>query len=209
MKINGTTPQEELWRGKFGNDYAIRNDDDYLPAYNLLWARLMLALGRVPQSILEVGANTGLNIKSLHYLLDGRPKLYAVEPNDRARTDLELTGLCEKVIGGTAQNVGFDDGIAELAFTSGVLIHIPPHELLDACKEIHRCSSRYIACIEYFNDTPVTIPYRYNEDALFKRDFGGFWTDNFDLNCLSYGFIWKKETGLDNLNWWLFEKKER
>lgn len=207
MKVNGTTPQTELWRGKFGDHYALRNDDDYLPAYNLLWARILVALGRVPASILEVGANTGLNIKSLHYLLDGKPTFYALEPHDQSRTELELTGLCKQVIGGTADKIEYPDGIAELAFTSGVLIHVPPHDLLESCKEIHRCSSRYIACIEYFNDAPVSIPYRYNEDALWKRDFGGFWVDNFDLKCLSYGFIWKRETGLDNLNWWLMEKQ--
>jgi spore coat polysaccharide biosynthesis protein SpsF len=167
----------------------------------------MLALGKVPGSILEVGSNTGLNIKSLNYLLDGRPKFYAVEPNEQARTDLELTGLCEQVIDGTAQNIGFPDNVAELAFTSGVLIHVPPHELADSCRSIHRCASRWVACIEYFNDTPVSIPYRYNEDKLFKRDFGSFWMDSFpDLKCLSYGFIWKRETGLDNLHYWLFEK---
>lgn len=206
MRANGTTPQEELWRGSFGDSYSIRNDDDYLPAYNLLWARILVALGRVPQSVLEVGANTGLNIKSLNYLLEGKPRFYAVEPNDKARADLELTGLCEQVIDGKANDISFPDGIAELAFTSGVLIHVPPHELLDSCRQVHRCASRWIACIEYFNDTPVTIPYRYNDDALFKRDFGSFWMDNFDLKCLSYGFVWKRETGLDSLTWWLFEK---
>lgn len=207
MKANGITPQEEFWRGSFGDSYSIRNDEDYLPAYRLLWARILLCLGRLPSSVLEVGANTGLNIKALDYLTDGQIDFYAVEPNKQARTDLELTGLCEQVVDGTAQDIPLNDCVAELAFTSGVLIHIPPHELLKACTEIHRCSSKWIACIEYFNDEPVSIPYRHNTDKLFKRDFGGFWVENFpDLQCVSYGFIWKKETGLDNLNWWLFEK---
>lgn len=210
MKQNGVTAQEVLWRGKFGSDYALRNtDEDYLPAYRMLWARIILALGRIPNTILEVGANTGLNIKALSGLLEeAPPEFYAVEPNRRAREELELTGLCKRVIDGTAQKIDLTDGIADLAFTSGVLIHVPPHELLDACKEIHRCSSKWIVCIEYFNDTPVSIPYRYNTDALWKRDFGSFWMDNFpDLKCLNYGFIWKRETGLDSMNWWIFSKE--
>jgi pseudaminic acid biosynthesis-associated methylase len=206
LGLNGQSA--ELWRGNFGDRYSERNDEEYLPAYRLLWARILLCLGRIPQTVLEVGANTGLNIKALEELSDGRIEFYAVEPNKSARTDLELTGLCERVIDGTAKDIGFGDGIAELAFTSGVLIHVHPNELPESCKEIHRCSSRWIVCIEYFNDTPVTIPYRHNKDALFKRDFGSFWMDNFkDLKCVSYGFIWKLETGLDSLNWFLFEKQ--
>ena len=43
---------------------------------------------------------------------------------------------------------------------------------------------------------------------LFKRDFGGFWLDNFpDLQVVKYGFSWKRLTGLDNLTWWVFEKR--
>ena len=73
---------------------------------------------------------------------------------------------------------------------------------------MHRVSSRYIACSEYFSDKPETIPYRGQTDALFKRDFGGMWLDLFpDLKVLDYGFSWKRTTGLDNLTWWMFEKE--
>ena len=59
-----------------------------------------------------------------------------------------------------------------------------------------------------FSDKPVETPYRDHSDVLFKRDFGGFWLDNFPhLRVVSYGFAWKRVTGLDNLTWWLFEKR--
>ena len=92
--------------------------------------------------------------------------------------------------------------------TSGVLVHIHPDNLLPSCKEIYRCSTRWIGCIEYFADKPETVPYRGNNDQLFKRDFGSLWLDNFpDLRTVAYGFAWRRLTGLDNVNWWLFEKR--
>ena len=46
------------------------------------------------------------------------------------------------------------------------------------------------------------------ENRLFKRDFGGLWLDTCpDLRVVAYGFAWKRLTGLDNLTWWLFEKR--
>jgi spore coat polysaccharide biosynthesis protein SpsF len=109
--------------------------------------------------------------------------------------------------GGFAQAIDFSDAVADLAFTSGVLIHIHPDDLLPACREVHRCAGRYVACVEYFADKPEAIPYRGHTDKLFKRDFGSFWMDNFpDLTVLATGFAWKRTTGLDNLTWWLFEK---
>ena len=113
----------------------------------------------------------------------------------------------EDVRGGTAASIDFPNGTADLAFTSGVLIHIHPDDLLVSCREIHRCARRYIACAEYFAQRPETIPYRGHGDVLFKRDFGTFWMDNFpDLRFLGCGFAWKRMTGLDDLTWWLFEK---
>ena len=71
----------------------------------------------------------------------------------------------------------------------------------------YRVTRRYIVCIEYFSDKPEEIPYRGHDGVLFKRDFGGFWIDNFpDLETRDYGFVWKRVTGLDNLTWWVFEK---
>ena len=52
------------------------------------------------------------------------------------------------------------------------------------------------------------IPYRGQEGLLFKRDFGGLWLDSFpSLRTVAYGFAWKRVTGVDNLTWWLFEKR--
>jgi hypothetical protein len=115
--------------------------------------------------------------------------------------------VTSEVIDGLGDAIPLPDKAIDMVFTSGVLIHIHPDNLLVTCAEIHRVSRRYIACIEYFSDKPEETTYRGNSDVLFKRDFGGYWADNFpDLRLLGYGFAWKRYSGLDNLTWWLFEK---
>ena len=205
-----TTPQIDFWRGDFGNLYTDRNTASavQLHASAALWSEIMAhTLPAPPQSILEVGANLGVNLRALRAITGAR--LYAVEPNDKARDIL----LRDQVVaagdlrGGSASAIDFADGTVDLTFTSGVLIHIHPDQLLGSLKEIYRCSARWIVCIEYFSDKPEMLPYRGHDDRLFKRDFGGYWLDNFsDLRTVAYGFVWKRVTGLDNLTWWLFEK---
>jgi pseudaminic acid biosynthesis-associated methylase len=205
------TFQSQLWRGGFGADYTERKslDDAKLAALTNHWARILRCTeGAPPSSILEVGANIGLNLRALRRLSGAR--LHALEPQAGARERMAQDGVCARadIHDGLAQSIPLPDGAVEMAFTSGVLIHIHPDQLGPALAEIHRVSSRYIGCIEYFNDKPATIPYRGQTDALFKRDFGGLWLDSFpNLRLLDYGFAWKRTTGLDNLTWWMFEKR--
>jgi spore coat polysaccharide biosynthesis protein SpsF len=205
------TLQSQLWRGGFGADYTERNalDEAKLAALTTHWARILRCVeGAPPASILEVGANIGLNLRAIRRLSTAR--LHALEPQEGARARMAGDGVCQAgdIHDGLAQAIPLEDGAVEMAFTSGVLIHIHPDHLPAALTEIHRVSSRYVGCIEYFSDKPETIPYRGQTEALFKRDFGGLWMDMFpSLRLLDYGFAWKRTTGLDNLTWWLFEKR--
>lgn len=204
------TKQSSLWRGEFGDAYIDRNSltDSRLAALTVLWSQVLRGtIGAPPRSILEVGANIGLNLRALRRLTDA--EFYGVEPNQRARDVLVEDGVVEssRALAGVSASIGLADATVDLVFTSGVLIHIHPDDLLASCREIHRVARRYIACVEYFSDTPVEIPYRGRSEALFKRDFGGFYLEHFPrLRVLDYGFAWKPLTGLDNLTWWLFEK---
>jgi spore coat polysaccharide biosynthesis protein SpsF len=205
-----TNEQIEFWRGAFGDAYTDRNtaSSEQLRARVALWAEILRhMLPAPPRSILEVGANLGVNLRALKALSPAR--MIAVEPNDKARSILVRDGVVAEpnAISGVAQSIALPDGCADLAFTSGVLIHIHPDDLAAAIAEIHRCAARWIVCIEYFSDKAEEIPYRGHGERLFKRDFGGFWLDRFpELRVAAYGFAWKPVTGLDNLTWWLFEK---
>ncbi len=202
--------QLQFWRGEFGSDYIGRNSStaEHLRSRVAMWAKIMDCLvGAPPKSILEVGSNIGNNLRALRTLTGA--EMYALEPNADARKVLVDDGVvpAANAIDSFAANVPLADGAVDMAFTSGVLIHIHPDHLLASMREIHRVAKRYVVCIEYFSDKPEMIPYRGHDDRLFKRDFGGYYMDNFpDLKLVDYGFAWKRVTGLDNLTWWVFEK---
>lgn len=205
------TEQLRFWRGEFGNAYTERNASaaEHLRARVAMWSSIFASVeGAPPKSILEVGANIGNNLRALRQLSGA--DFYAIEPNASARQRLvdDKVVPAANVRDGFAAAIDLPDGAVEMSFTSGVLIHIHPDDLLASCREIHRISSRYVVCIEYFSDKAEEIAYRGHSERLFKRDFGGFWLDNFpDLQVVKYGFSWKRLTGLDNLTWWVFEKR--
>jgi pseudaminic acid biosynthesis-associated methylase len=204
--------QLEKWRGEFGDAYIERcpADEVRLRRSTVEWANLLGKLsGDPPASILEVGANVGANLLAINRLTDA--ELWALEPNTRARHAIASSGVIaqDRIIDGTAQRIPLPDGKIDLVFTSGVLVHIAPQDLLVACTEIHRCARKYIVCIEYFSDEPEEKVYRGHSELLFKRDFGSFYLDKFpDLIPLDCGFSWRRTTGCDNVTWWIFAKQD-
>ena len=201
---------KSAWSGAFGADYTARNlaSDQALRDRTLMWSRMGRGFHlEPPTSILEVGPNLGINLRVLPQLFGA--SLHAIEPNPTARDQL----LSEKVLPPENLHAGFGDsipvadGAVELAFTAGVLIHVEPARLPATLDEIHRISSKYILCAEYFSPRPEALPYRGHEGLLFKNDFGGLYMDRFpDLKLIDYGFFWKRATGIDDITWWLFRK---
>lgn len=202
--------QEALWRNDFGDDYVDRNavSDAHLAALTTNWALVMRSMAaRRPKTIFEGGANIGLNLRALRRLTDAR--FIALEPNAKARQRLVDDGIVAPgdIKDGLLNKIDLPNDSVDLSFTSGVLIHVPPADLLASCRELVRISKRYVVAIEYFAAQPTEVPYRGHTEALFKRDFGAFYLENFPfLRVLDYGFAWKPLTGLDNLTWWVFEK---
>ena len=188
----------DVWQGEMGNKYITRNQS--IDGRCLMWKRILGSLPDLPNSILEVGANIGLNLNTIDELLDAR--LIGLEPNQKARSQIAFESLS-----GSAESIPLENNAVEMAFTCGVLIHIPPDDLNRVCDEIYRVSSRYIICIEYFSDNLEEIIYRGRSGLLWKRDFGKYWMDHYDLSLIDYGFFWKEVTGLDNLTYFIFEKR--
>ena len=58
----------------------------------------------------------------------------------------------------------------DLVLIKGVLIHINPDELDKVYEKLVTSCGRYLLVAEYYNPSPVTIPYRGHENRLFKRD---------------------------------------
>jgi len=199
-----------MWRSDFGDVYVERNlpTEDRIRTRVRAFSTIFDSLsGAAPRSIVECGANVGINLRALDRLSNA--ELFAIEPNQKARERAISDGVlpAENMKEVTLEKLPFDDGSIDLVFTSGVLIHVPPADLEQAYREMHRVSSRYLLSIEYFSKKPETIPYRGHDELLFKRDFGGMWLDLFpDLEPVAQGFFWIRTTGLDDLTWWLFRK---
>ena len=96
----------------------------------------------------------------------------------------------------------------DLTLIKGVLIHINPEALPTVYDKLVESCKRYLLVAEYYNPSPVAIPYRGHNDRLFKRDFAGEMLNLYpDLNLKDYGFIYHRDQfPQDDLTWFLLEK---
>jgi pseudaminic acid biosynthesis-associated methylase len=198
---------ERFWSGQFGDEYSARNTGAEVVAGNLaVFSRVLSRAERIT-SVLELGANIGLNLRALHQLLPAA-ELCGVEINPVAAQELRVWGGCEVHEGSI---LDYSPGRTwGLTFCKGVLIHIPPADLPAAFQRLHDCSSRYVLVAEYYNPSPVAIPYRGHDDRLFKRDFAGELMDRYDdLRLVDYGFVYHRDPvfPLDDITWFLLEKQ--
>jgi spore coat polysaccharide biosynthesis protein SpsF len=97
----------------------------------------------------------------------------------------------------------------DLVLVKGVLIHLQPDLLPLAYERIHAATHRLALVCEYYNPSPVAIPYRGHTDRLFKRDFAGELLDRYpDLRLVDYGFVYRRDpvSPQDDITWFLLEK---
>lgn len=203
------TEQERFWAGDFGDAYIDRNQGDKLLASNLnMWVN-MLKNAKKLDSCIEFGANIGMNLKALKLLYPDQDQ-FGIEINSEAAIELE------KVI--PASNV-FKSSIFDfepyrtfdLCFIKGVLIHINPNELQNVYEKLVASCGKYLLIAEYYNPSPVTIPYRGHNDRLFKRDFAGEIMElHPEIKLIDYGFSYRHDPVFpqDDITWFLMEKGE-
>ena len=206
-KVSGkfNTPQEEFWAGEFGDSYISRNESENLLASNIvLFARIFSSLDKAPLSVLELGANIGMNIKAMQKLSPSA-QCTGIEINEQACKTLSETG-CEVIESSIID--AFTSKTFDFVFSKGVMIHLEQDQLLSTYKKMYRWSKRFILIAEYYSPTPVMIPYRGISDRLFKRDFAGEFLDLFpDVILRDYGFAYHR--GIypqDDITWFLLEK---
>lgn len=200
------TEQEAFWAGEFGDEYADRNQGEALVASNTALFARALARAEKIGSVIEFGANTGLNLWAFRRLLPDAA-LAAVEINRKAADRLQtIPGV--KVYHRSI--IDFEPGaVWDLALIKGVLIHIAPDRLGEVYDRLYRASARYICLAEYYNPVPVEVTYRGNENRLFKRDFAGELLDRFpNLRLVDYGFAYHRDGQFpqDDITWFLLEK---
>lgn len=206
--MNFKTEQEKFWAGDFGSDYITRNQGDELLASNLNFFSKALSSTNKLKSCIEFGANIGMNIKAIK-LLYSSIECSAIEINKDAAQQLEHTVDSDRIFRGSIfdyqPSVKFD-----LVLIKGVLIHIDPEELSSVYEKLVKSTNRYILVAEYYNPSPVEIPYRGHLEKLYKRDFAGEILDRHpDFLLRDYGFSYRRDPDFpqDDITWFLLEKK--
>jgi spore coat polysaccharide biosynthesis protein SpsF len=201
------TEQEHFWATDFGNEYVARNKGANIIASNLALFAKILARTQPIGSIIEFGSNIGLNLIALHQLLP-KAHLAAVEINQTAATELQQNLPQVQLFHQSILNFTPEQTFG-LVLIKGVLIHINPEKLPQVYDILYQSSERYICISEYYNPTPVTIPYRGHSDKLFKRDFAGEMLDRYpNLKLVDYGFSYHRDLHFpqDDTTWFLLEK---
>ncbi|MDD5759118.1 MAG: hypothetical protein PHI06_08550 [Desulfobulbaceae bacterium] len=201
------TEQEQFWAGGFGNDYIDRNSKELCLSGRIALLSQVLACARPIDSAIEFGANIGNNILALKQLIP-KATLSAIEINGKA------VEILRKIDGLTVYHQSIldfkPDYPRDLAFSTGVLIHIEPSMLPQVYDMLFQSSKRYICLTEYYNPVPVELSYRGYEQKLFKRDFAGEMLDRFpELELVNYGFCYHRDNNfpLDDATWFLLEKR--
>jgi len=199
--------QEQFWSGTFGDQYIERNRSEQLVAGNISLFAEALRDSRNISSVLELGANVGMNLRALRMLYPNA-LMRGVEINRQAADILRDEIGHENAIEASLLD-GVNFGTADLVLVKGVLIHLPPDRLNEIYNLLFSSTNRLILICEYYNPTPMNLSYRGNENKLFKRDFAGEMLLKFpDLRLLKYGFRYRNDPvfPLDDITWFLLEK---
>ena len=83
--------------------------------------------------------------------------------------------------------------------------------MTDVYDKLVAATTKYLLIGEYFNPTPVSIPYRGHTDRLFKRDFASEIMERYpELKLVDYGFFYHKDQNFpqDDITWFLMEKND-
>ncbi|MBU3126672.1 pseudaminic acid biosynthesis-associated methylase [Clostridium tagluense] len=194
--------QKSIWNGNFGKEYTERNiysptelDEFYLDTYGFSRTDMNLLfldeMNKEKCRILEIGCNVGNQLRSLQEM--GFKNLYGIElQNYAVERAKELTNNIN-IIQASADDIPFKDGFFDLVFTSGVLIHISPENVVKILEEIYRCSNKYIWGFEYYSENYSEIKYREKENILWKTDFSNLYLKRFhrlkSLKQINYKYV--------------------
>jgi len=200
------TEQEQFWAGAFGTEYATRNLGPRWVASNLSLFAKVLARTAGVRSVLEFGANIGLNLQAIGQLLP-EASLTAVEINAAAVETLRTLPRVNAVLGSMLEYAPTEK--QDFVLVKGVLIHQDPTKLPAVYDLLASTSSRYVCIVEYYNPAPVALPYRGHDNRLFKRDFAGeFLARRPEYSLVDYGFVYRGDANFpqDDVTWFLLSK---
>lgn len=176
------------WMGEFGREYTDRNAlplDELERLYEARYGVTRTGLNQLflqgidPSiSVLELGSNVGDLLRLLQEM--GFKKLSGIEVRGCATRLSKTRSRNIDIIQATVFNIPCRAKSFDLVFTSGLLIHVGPSNIVRAMTEIHRCSREYIWGFEYYAAKCTEITYREHKDLLWKADFAKLYLDIFN-----------------------------
>ena len=193
---------EGLWAGEFGGAYIERNRalDERRTAF---WTRLLEPHGI--RSVLEIGCGQGANLRPISTLIEPHDT-WGIDVNESALAIARGNAPGINVVASVARKLPFRDGLVDLAFTVGVLIHQPDETLGQVMAEIVRCSRAFVLWAEYHAPSTEEVPYHGVAGSLYRRNFGAIYSELFpELEVRDEGFL-APEDGFDRLTWQLLGK---
>ena len=126
MEVKFRTAQEDFWVGEFGNEYTERNAREKLLSSNISLFSSILTKTHKVESVIEYGANIGLNLRAL-IALNKDIKCSALEINNKAAQELRKISNMEVFECSVLDFIPSKKW--DFVFTKGVLIHINPNVL--------------------------------------------------------------------------------
>lgn len=202
------TDQEVFWTSsEWADEYIKRNSYDRVKNNIYFFSKILERTSGI-NSIIEFGANIGLNLIALRQLLPNA-KYNAIEINQNACKELKKLDFIDNIYNQSLFDFE-NSNKKDLVFTKVVLIHINPEYLEVVYKKLYDSSNKYILIAEYYNPTPVKVNYREHEEKLFKRDFAGEMMDKYeDLKLIDYGFVYHRDNNFhqDDITWFLLKKR--
>ncbi len=193
--MTAVSEQESIWTGDFGAAYTARNQFDepaafeqfYVDRFGIGRAEInRAALGGLDRGlkVVEVGCNVANQLAAL--ARDGFHRLYGVDIQPAALAEARRKRPALNLVEGSALDLPFKDGFADLVFTNNVLIHIAPDDLGRVMDEMVRITRRYVWGFEYYAPELQEVPYRGHSALLWKADYGGLFRRRFPALKLVY-----------------------
>ena len=201
--------QERFWQGEFGDNYVERNNGNELIAAKIDMFSKSLNSADAISSVLELGANRGLNATALK-ALQPHVNYSGVEISSTAYKLLSENEHVDSAYHSSIYDFNSSQTF-DLVFVAGVLIHLNPDRLHIAYDKLSKFSAKHVLIAEYFNPSPAAMDYRGHKDKLFKRDFAKEFMDESGFALLDYGFLYRHDPKFqhDDMNWFLFTKTQK
>lgn len=199
--------QETFWKEDYSKEYIERNSEFDLNLGIKAWSKMLRNIDGL-ENLLECGSNIGRNIEFLEKLLPNTKKSI-IELSPDAFEIVTSRYNFSDAVNSSILDAELPSNYYDLVYTTGVLIHIHPDNLLENLTKIYSFSKKYILFGEMFSRNPSFVHYKGADDLLFTRDFGRYFIENFNVEIVDYGFLWGHYydvAGFDDCNFWVFKK---